>query len=225
MAESLEDIPGVGPAIAKKLRSGGHLDPSGLAVAPIIEVMERTGIAFKTALKVVEGARELTRRDIVTAKELLERRKSILRCTTGCGSLDRLLGGGFQTQATTELVGPFGVGKTQICFVLCVTCQLPIERGGLGGGAVYIDTEGTFHPERVKQIAEAWGMDADEVLRNITVGRAYTSDHQVILVDHLAEHVDMSRVRLLVVNLSMNHSAAASQLWPILLALPFAIRM
>jgi len=205
MAETLEEIPGVGPTTARKLKAGGYMDVAGLAVAPIIEVMERTGVGFKTALKVLEGARGLIHGDFTSGLELYEKRMNSLKCTTGSGNLDRLLGGGFETQATTELIGEFGVGKTQICFVLCVTCQLPVEKGGLGGGAVYIDAEGTFHPERIHQIAEAWTLDPAEVLRNITVGRAYTSDHQMILVDHLTEHVDMAGVRLLVVDSVISH--------------------
>lgn len=42
----------------------------------------------------------------------------------------------------------------QVCHTLCVTCQLPVDMGGGEGKALYIDTEGTFRPQRLVQIAE-----------------------------------------------------------------------
>ncbi len=205
MTASLEDIPGVGPSTAKRLRDGGYVDVASIAVAPLAELMVRTGLGVETAAKVIGSAREMAKIDIISAKELYERRRGALRCTTGSRSLDSLLGGGVETQALTELIGEYGAGKTQICFTLCVTCQLPPERGGLGYGAIYIDTEGTFHPQRVYQIAEKMGLDPDGVLENITVGRAYTSDHQTMLVEGLSSEVDMSRARLLIVDSVIGH--------------------
>src|SRR3712207_5173013 len=100
--------------------------------------------------------------EFTTADVELEKRKSLLRCSTGAKSLDELLLGGIETQAITEFYGEFGSGKSQICHTLCVTAQLPVEQGGLGGGAILIDTEGTFRPERVDQIARARGIDRSE---------------------------------------------------------------
>jgi RecA/RadA recombinase len=48
--------------------------------------------------------------------------------------------------------GEFRTGKTQLCHTLCVTSQLPTSMGGGNGKAAYIDTEGTFRPERVVPI-------------------------------------------------------------------------
>lgn len=45
----------------------------------------------------------------------------------------------------------------QVCHTLCVTCQLPVDMGGGEGKALYIDTEGTFRPQRLVQIAERCG--------------------------------------------------------------------
>lgn len=57
-------------------------------------------------------------------------------------------------QSITELYGEFRTGKTQWCHALCVTAQMPRAQGGGEGKAAYIDTEGTFRPERIKQIGE-----------------------------------------------------------------------
>ena len=87
--------------------------------------------------------------------------------STGCRSLDDMLGGGVETGAVTEFVGEFGTGKTQICHQLSVTVQLPADMGGLEAGAIYIDTEGTFRPERIIQIASYRGIEPKKALKNI----------------------------------------------------------
>lgn len=64
----------------------------------------------------------------------------------------------------TEAFGEFRTGKTQLCHTLCVTAQLPPAMGGASGKAAYIDTEGTFRPDRIKAIAERFGMADPEGL-------------------------------------------------------------
>ncbi len=54
-----------------------------------------------------------------------------------------------------------------------MTCQLPREKGGGEGKAMYIDTEGTFRPERLVSIAERFGLDPSEVLENVAYARAH----------------------------------------------------
>jgi DNA repair protein RAD51 len=83
----------------------------------------------------------------------------IIHLSTGAKELDKLLGGGMETGSITELFGEFRTGKTQLCHTLCVTCQLPLSAGGGEGKALYIDTEGTFRPERLVQIAERFGLN------------------------------------------------------------------
>jgi len=73
--------------------------------------------------------------------------------------LDQLLGGGVETGSITEIFGEFRTGKTQICHTPCVTCQLPNAKGGGEGMAMYIDTEGTFRPERLIPVAKRFGLD------------------------------------------------------------------
>ncbi|MBO3803124.1 MAG: DNA repair and recombination protein RadA [Candidatus Brockarchaeota archaeon] len=136
----------------------------------------------------------------VTAAEVLGRRKEMMRCTTGSKSLDDLLEGGIETQAITEVYGDFGSGKTQLCHALCCTCQLPPGKGGLGGGALYIDTENTFRPERIKQIAESRGMDAGEVLQNIVVCKVYNSSHLELVVKSLGKYIEKFKAKLLIVD-------------------------
>jgi len=179
----LEDLPGVGPATAKKLKEGGVYTIESLVVTPLRELSDLCGLGSERMKSVQQEARSRLHIQFVTAEELLEQRRVVSKLTCGCNSLNDLLGGGVETQAITELTGEFGAGKTQVCFTLCVTVQLPVEEGGLDGSALFIDTEGTFRPERIGEIAVARGLDAAEVVKNIVTARAYNSDHQVLITN------------------------------------------
>ena len=63
--------------------------------------------------------------------------------------------GGIPLGKITEICGVAGVGKTQICMQMCVNVQIPEKYGGLGGKAIYVDTEGSFISKRVVEIANA----------------------------------------------------------------------
>lgn len=204
--ETIEDLPGVGPATAEKLREAGYDTLEAIAVASPLELKEVAGLSEGAALKIIQAAREAANiGTFVRADEYLEKRLTIGRITTSSKSLDKLLGGGIETQAITEVFGQFGSGKTQLAHQLCVNVQLPPEEGGLGRGAIYIDTENTFRPERIEQIAEARGLDPKEVLRNIYVSRAFNSNHQMLLVQKAEELIKENKIGLLVVDSLMAH--------------------
>jgi len=208
---TLEDLPGVGPATAEKLRDAGYDSLEAIAVASPLELKEIAGISEGAALKIIQAAREAANiGTFMRADEYMERRRSIGKVSTGSKALDKLLGGGIETQAITEVFGEFGSGKTQLAHTLAVTAQLPPEEGGLGGSVIWIDTENTFRPERIRQIAEERGLDPEEVLKNIYVARAFNSNHQMLLVekaeDIIKEHASTDRpVKLLIVDSLMAH--------------------
>jgi DNA repair protein RadA len=185
---NVEDLPGVGPAIAEKLREAGFNSLETIAVASPAELVATAEIGEVTAAKIINAARESA--DIggfETGDKILERRQGVGKLTTGSKSFDALLGGGLETQAMTEFYGEFGSGKTQIAHQLAVNVQLPPEKGGLNGSAIMIDTENTFRPERIKDMAEGAGLDYEDVLKNIHVARAYNSNHQILLVERARE--------------------------------------
>ena len=196
----LEEIEGVGPAIAEKLRSAGYDSVESLAVATTGELMEAAEIGSKMAAKVINSAREAADMGYERASEVLERRKRLGHISTGSPALDKIIGGGVETQGVTEIFGEFGSGKSQIAHQLCVNVQLPPEQNGLGGKAIYIDTENTFRPERVAQMARAVGQDPEKVLDNIYVARAHTTDHQMLLAEKAAEIAKGDGVKLLVID-------------------------
>lgn len=120
------------------------------------------------------------------------------RVTTCSSNLDKLLGGGIWVGWVTEFYGPFASGKTQLCHQLCVSAQLSRGRGGLGAKAAYIDTEGSFRPERAKEVAEALGLDPMEALRNIIVFRPSSIEEQMAAVNELRQM--LRKVRLVAVD-------------------------
>lgn len=210
----LEDLPGVGPTIAEKLREAGYDSIELIAVSSPAELSAIADIGEATALKIINAARKLANLGGFESGEvILQRRQEIGRITTGSKALDSLLGGGVETQAITEFFGEFGSGKTQICHQLAVNVQLPKDKGGLEGSVIVIDTEKTFRPERIIQMAEAKGLDGKEVLKNIYVAHAYNSNHQMLLVDNARELAQKlakegKPVRLLIVDSLTSHFRA-----------------
>jgi DNA repair protein RadA len=186
----LTDLPGIGPAVAAKLEAAGIYDLMSLAVMGPSELAEIAGVGPGVARKAIQASRKLLNLGFVDGIEFAEKRANICYITTGSKELDALLGGkGVQGRAVTEAFGAFGSGKTQLGSMLAVNVQLPIEKGGANGKCVFIDTEGTFRPARIRQIAEGIGADPEKVLKNIFVARAFNSDHQILLLDKVTEMI------------------------------------
>jgi DNA repair protein RadA len=202
----IEDIDGVGPTTARKMREAGISSVMELATAVAEELATDLGGSKETATNFIMAAQKLLREsgildhEFTTADMELEKRKSLLRCSTGARALDDLLLGGIETQAITEFYGEFGSGKSQICHTLCVTAQQPPSEGGLGGGVILIDTEGTFRPERVDQIARARGLDAGEVLKHIAICKVYNSSHLELIVKSMGKYVDEFNAKMIIID-------------------------
>lgn len=197
--EYLEDLPGVGPTTAQKLRELGFHTVESLAMATVRE-LEPAGISEKKALAIISAARSSIGISFIRADELLKMRQNVLRLTTGSKALDKLLDGGLETQTITEFYGEYGSGKSQICHQLCVNVQLPPERGGLNGAALYIDTENTFRTERVVQMSRHMGLDPEFAVKNIVYAEAYTSDHQMFLLENADKVIKENNVKLIIID-------------------------
>ncbi len=201
--ECLEDLD-IGPAITKKLRELGFRTIENLGMATAKE-LEQAGISKIKAVELIRKARLCMPLPFIRGDELLKMRQTILRLTTGSRMLDKLLDGGIESQSITEFYGEFGSGKSQICHQLCVNVQLSPERGGLGGAALYIDTENTFRTERIIQMAKKLGLDPEEAIKNIIFAEAYTSDHQMFLLENADKIIKENCVRLIVVDSLTSH--------------------
>ncbi|MDS0282378.1 DNA repair and recombination protein RadA [Haloarcula onubensis] len=216
-SEDLEDLPGVGPATAEKLKENGFDSYQGIAVASPGELSNTADIGESSAADIINAARDAA--DIggfETGATVLERREQIGKLSWGVDEVDELLGGGVETQSITEVYGEFGAGKSQVTHQLAVNVQLPAEHGGLEGSAIFIDSEDTFRPERIEQmvkghpdevledtmelhgiVAEDEPADAtdealvdalvESVLDKIHVAKAFNSNHQILLAEKAQE--------------------------------------
>ena len=206
----LTDLPGIGPAVSSKLESAGIYDLMSLAVMTPTDLSEAAGVSPAVARKAIQAARKMLDLGFMEGTEYAKKRESINYITTGSKNLDNLLGGrGVESRSITEVFGAYGSGKTQIGLTLAINVQFPLDRGGINGKAVYIDTEGTFRPSRIKQIAEKIGANPEKVLKNIFVARAFNSDHQILLVDKITEMIKKGEpIRIVIVDSLTAHFRA-----------------
>ena len=206
----LTDIPGIGPAVASKLEAAGIYDLMGLAVMSPTDLAELAGVGQAVARKAIQAARKMMSLGFTDAAEFDRKRQDVHYISTGSENLNKLLGGkGIESRAMTEAYGAYGSGKSQLGFVLAVNVQLPKEKGGANGKAVVIDTEGTFVPSRIRQIAEGIGANPEKVLKNILIARAFNADHQILLLDKITELIKEGEpIRLLIVDSLTAHFRA-----------------
>ncbi|WP_435126166.1 DNA repair and recombination protein RadA [Halobaculum sp. D14] len=239
MAEDdLQSLPGVGPATADKLVESGFESYQSIAVASPGELSNTADIGDSTANDIIQGAREAA--DVggfESGAQVLERREQIGKLSWLIPEADDLLGGGLETQSITEVYGEFGAGKSQVTHQMAVNVQLQPEDGGLGGSAIFIDSEDTFRPERIDDMVR--GLDDDilerefeereiegspdddeamqtlveDFLDYIHVAKAFNSNHQILLAEKAkelaSEHEDTERpVRMLAVDSLTAHFRA-----------------
>ena len=157
MIGELEKL-GIKAKTVQTLQSAGFYTVESVVYTPRRQLEAIKGLSEAEVTKCLEAAGKLVELGFTTAKDYAIQRSSMLKLTTGSSDLDKILGGGMETGSMTELFGEFRTGKSQLCHTLAVTCQLPMTQGGGEGKALYIDTEGTFRPERLVEIAARWGM-------------------------------------------------------------------
>src|SRR3989338_2840248 len=204
--KTIYTLPGVGAATAEKLIAVGFTNIMSIAVASPSELVDATGMGEALAKKMIAVARSSLEMGFESGEELLRRREKVIRIKTGSKALDALLGGGLETGAIVEYFGEFGSGKTQIGHALAVNCQI-VDKDAV---AVYIDTENTFRPERIIQLAKGAGLDEEQALRNIKVARAYNSDHQMLLAEKVEDLIKKQgfNIKLVVVDSLTAHFRA-----------------
>ncbi len=202
----IQDLPGVGAATAEKLESMGYKDLMSIAVASPGEIIEVTSIKDSAARKIIQAARKTLKMGFETGEELLKKREIVNKISLGSDSFNQLLGGGVETGAITECFGEFGSGKTQLAHLL----PIKLFESDPDAIAVYIDTENTFRPERLMQLAEGAGINPDDALKRVMVARAYNSDHQMLLAEKVEDLIKDKglKVKLVIVDSLTSHFRA-----------------
>lgn len=206
VTQEIDTLKGMGPVSAKKFNQEGIITIMDLASCTTLEVAERVNMNRETLSSFILQAQEklkengVLERQIVPARRILEKRKTLKRLTFGSKSLDEITFGGIETQAITEFYGEFGSGKSQICFTLCAMVSQPHNLGGLEGQAIFIDTEGTFRPERIQQIAEARGLDPDVVIDNVQYVKIYNASHLQLTVRDIPKYITENNAKLIIID-------------------------
>ncbi|CAN0285035.1 unnamed protein product [Lampetra planeri] len=193
---------GINVADIKKLKTVGICTIKGIQMCTRKTLCNIKGISEAKVDKIKEAVSKLIEPGFLTALEYGEKRKNVFHISTGSQEFDKLLGGGVESMAITEAFGEFRTGKTQMAHTFCVTAQLATPKGYAGGKVILIDTENTFRPERLRDIAERFNVDPDAVLDNVLYARAYTSEHQMELLDYVAGkfHEEGGMFKLLIID-------------------------
>ena len=154
---------------------------------------------------------ELLDKEFCSAEQILEKRSQLVRFTTGSKDLDTFLKGGLESQALTEVIGEFGSGKSQLCHTLCATAK-NTNRQAKGGGQklvakvnpiIFVDTENTFRPERVHQIAQARGIDHEEIMKKIFVCRIHNRTPLEAVIENLGKHIEQYKAKLVIIIINL----------------------
>jgi DNA repair protein RadA len=218
----LEDLPDVEPYMISKLKRAGIQSVLDLAVSIPIELAgggdyindDNSAITsdIETISQLVGKAKKALidsgalSKEFCTAEEVLERRNSLVRFTTGSVKLDSFLKGGVESQAMTEIAGEFGSGKSQLCHTLCVTAVNNKEKGerrrepGRNNNIIFIDTENTFRPERIHQIAEGRGFEPEETMKRVFVCKIYNSAHLEAIIKNLGKSIEQYKAKLVIID-------------------------
>lgn len=193
-------VAGVAATDIKKLRDAGIFTIEALVRTPRKDLITSVGFTEIKLDRMLKEASQLIPMGFRPASLVLKQTHELIRITTGCKALDELLDGGIESESITELHGEYRCGKTQLCHTLAVTCQLPISAGGGEGRCLYIDTEGSFRPQRLVAIASRFGLSPNDTLENVAYARAHNTDHQTQLLVAAAGVMSESRFSLIVVD-------------------------
>jgi len=217
----LEDLPGVEPYMINEIKRAGIQSVTDLAVAIPVELLAGdyadnnaiSGADIETVFQLVTKAKKALMdsgaldKEFCSAEQILEKRTKLVRFTTGSPVLDTFLKGGVESQALTEVIGEFGSGKSQLCHTLCVTANTNPQTNGGGqklvgkiNPIIFIDTENTFRPERVHQIAEARGLDSEEIMKKIFICRIHNSAQLEAVIKNLGKYIEEYKAKLVIID-------------------------
>jgi DNA repair protein RadA len=129
-----------------------------------------------------------------TARESAKRAAASPFYSSGSETLDGLLGGGFRAGTLTEIFGRSNSGKSQVA----MQAALNAARGGTA--TLYVDTEGSFRPERLEQISSARGWDPSELLQKVVYVRSDSAAEQMETIRRMQSRETTARCRLVVID-------------------------
>lgn len=195
----LSHVPGVTPEVQEKLLRAGLATPFLLSTASV-EQIQAAGIPKSQAEELIGNARDIAEIKHITPSEFAERFFTMAKISTGSTKLDEALGAGIETMTLTEFFGPSASGKSQMCMQLAVNAQLPEESGGLESRVVYIDTEKSFNPGRVENLAKFRGIKPREALKKILYVRVSSLSELFEKANKAEEFLSRRDTRILIID-------------------------
>ncbi|MHA1888997.1 MAG: DNA repair and recombination protein RadA [Promethearchaeota archaeon] len=194
----LSELSSIKPRQIKLLQENGITDIKALSMSVPGDLEEIEGISAKASKKLIWDARDVMGMSTFKQVSTIEENYDFL--TTGSKNFDEILNGGISTGRLTEVFGAFKSGKTNLAHTLAVTCQMPIDEGGLNGAVLYIDTENTFSKTKIERIARRFGIDPKKILKNIYHARIYSTDHQFQMIRAAEQACIEKNARLIIVD-------------------------
>ena len=125
-----------------------------------------------------------------------------MKFSTGVKALDNLLEGGIEFGVITHIFGSFGVGKSILAQQLCVTL---LKETNLNNKVIYFDTEGSFNINRISKISMRFGLDPQQVLKNILYKRIWSFEEQEAFLKISEDYIKKYNVKLLVIDCLVTH--------------------
>ena len=201
----VDQLKGVGSVTQKKLETFGVTSLIDLCIRGAQEIKEITGVAKPTCDSWVFQSQKLLedngliRKSDMSTNELWEYQKAYPVISTKCDEVDNLISGGVRPEATYEVYGEFGAGKTQFCN------SLTVETIHDGNNVIWIDCEDTFKPNRIAEMLKAreYAEDDEEVsgfLNQITYLYCPNTEQLMGTINGLSRILDDKKPKLVILD-------------------------
>ena len=167
--KTIEKFKSINSDTTKKLKKAGLYDLNQIMAASHDKLVN-IGLTALRISRIKEELKNHIIRGFESAYNILERRKKKIRLKTLIPLFDQILKGGLETQCIVEFHGAFGCGKTQMVHQLAYSGVCEKARGGFESPVIFLDTENTFRPERIVDIARYHGdsdLEIEKKLKNI----------------------------------------------------------
>jgi len=195
---SLEDLPGIGPTKAKRLKENGVTSPLDFIIRGAREISRLTDITPSTTAKMIKQIREMlaesgTPIQVDSIETLRELKKTQKRYSVDVDEIDKATRDGFETQSVYEIYGAEGAGKTQLTFSLTSAVMAKKE------SVWFIDCEGTFDEERLEEICINRNVEYDT---NLVKYNLVTDSEDLLEIINTKglEHVIDGDVRIIIID-------------------------
>jgi DNA repair protein RadA len=134
---------------------------------------------------------------IIRAIENIDKEKN--QISTNSQNVNKVLGGGFQSRNTYVVFGANKSGKTQLCHQLSVQTFCKSQK------LIYLDTENTFRPERIRELAIANNLDGEKALKNTLVSKIMSNTALLLKLNEVGDMIKNNNIRVLIVDSINNY--------------------